>query len=254
VLTLTGSATLVNYETALRSIGFDSTSENPGSGVRTVSWTVRDVDSDAAPNGKQTSLAGTTTVNLTPVNDDPVAANDANSIGKASATPVTGSVLANDSDIDGGTLGVTAVAGGTLGAPLAGSNGYGSLTLNADGTYSFAVDTANPTVAALGAGATLTETYTYTISDGQGGTASATLTITINGSNNPPVAVADGNSITEGTASVSAAASGVLGNDSDLNGDTLVVIRHRRRRQPVGRQRDSRYLAAVRRRPAPMAR
>jgi hypothetical protein len=26
---------------------------------------------------------------------------------------VTGSVLANDSDIDGGTLGVTAVAGGT---------------------------------------------------------------------------------------------------------------------------------------------
>ena len=224
VLTLTGSATLVNYETALRSIGFDSTSENPGSGVRTVSWTVRDVDSDAAPNGKQTSLAGTTTVNLTPVNDDPVAANDANSIGKASATPVTGSVLTNDSDIDGGTLGVTAVAGGTLGAPLAGTNGYGSLTLNADGTYSFAVDTANPTVAALGAGATLTETYTYTISDGQGGTASATLTITINGSNNPPVAVADGNSITEGTASVSAAASGVLGNDSDLNGDTPVVI------------------------------
>ena len=60
-------------------------------------------------------------------------------------------------------------------------------------------------MAALGAGATLTETYTYTISDGQGGTASATLTITINGSNNPPVAVADGNSITEGTASVSAA-------------------------------------------------
>jgi hypothetical protein len=76
VLTLTGTATSGRLPDALRSIGFDSTSENPGSGVRTVSWTVRDVDSDAAPNGKQTSLAGTTTVNLTPVNDDPVAVND----------------------------------------------------------------------------------------------------------------------------------------------------------------------------------
>jgi hypothetical protein len=84
VLTLTGSATSGQLPDALRSIGFDSVSENPGSGSRTVSWTVRDVNSDAAANGKQTSLAGTTTVNLTPVNDDPVAANDANSIGKAS--------------------------------------------------------------------------------------------------------------------------------------------------------------------------
>ncbi|MEI6723987.1 MAG: Ig-like domain-containing protein, partial [Betaproteobacteria bacterium] len=162
-------------------------------------------------------------MNVTPVNDNPVAVNDANSIGKASATPVTGSVLTNDSDIDGGTLSVTGITGGTVGAPLAGTNGYGSLTLNADGTYSFAVNAANATVAALGAGATLTETYTYTVSDGQGGTATATLTITINGSNNPPVAVADSNSITEGTASVSAAASGVLGNDSDFNGDTFAV-------------------------------
>jgi hypothetical protein len=61
------------------------------------------------------------------------------------------------------------------------------------------------------------------------------------------VAVADGNSITEGTASVSAAASGVLGNDSDFNGDTPGGARHRRRRQPVGGQRDSRRPAAVRR-------
>ena len=99
----------------------------------------------------------------------------------------------------------------------------GTLTLYADGTYSFSVNTADPAVAALGAGATLVETYNYTISDGQGGSASAQIRITINGANKPPLATADANSISEGTASISAAASGVLVNDSDPNGDALSV-------------------------------
>jgi VCBS repeat-containing protein len=222
VLTLTGTASLAAYQGALRSIGFDSVSDNPGSGSRTVSWTVRDVNSDAAANGKQTALAGTTTVNLSPLNDDPVAVNDLNSLGKTAGTPATGSVLANDSDVDGAGLSVSALAGGTPGVPLVRPSG--TLTLNADGSYSFVVNPTDPAVAALGAGATLTETYTYTVSDGQGGASTATLTITINGSNNPPQALADANSITEGTPSIAAVASGVLANDSDLNADGLVVL------------------------------
>ena len=71
VLTLTGTTSLANYQTALRSIGFDSTSDNPGNGTRTISWTVRDVNAESAINGQQTSLAATTTVNVTPVNDTP---------------------------------------------------------------------------------------------------------------------------------------------------------------------------------------
>lgn len=221
-LTLSGAATLAQYQAALQSITFDSTSDNPGSGARTIGWTVRDVNSDAAANGKQVSLSGTTTVDVTPVNDPPVALADSNSLGKAASMPASGTVLINDSDVDGGPLSVTDLAGGTPGVPLVRSTG--TLTLNADGTYSFSVNAADPAVAALGAGQTLTETYTYTVSDGQGGTATATLTITINGANNAPVAVADANSIDEGTASISAnAASGTLLNDSDLNSDPLTV-------------------------------
>lgn len=222
VLTLTGTATLAQYQAALQSVTFDSTSENPGNGSRTLQWTVRDVNSDAAANGKQVSLAGTTTVNVTPVNDPPVAQNDSNSLGKAATTPVTGTVLINDSDVDADPLSVTGLAGGAVGVPLVRSTG--TLTLNPDGTYSFSVNPADPAVAALGAGQTLTETYTYTVSDGHGGTATATLTITINGANNAPVANADTNSIDEGTASISAnAASGTLLNDTDLNSDPLTV-------------------------------
>ncbi len=221
VLTLTGTASFADYQTALRSITFDSTSDNPGSGARTVNWTVRDVNSDAAANGKQTSLAGTTTINVTPVNDDPVAQLDTNNLGKAATSPVTGNVLANDSDIDGGTLTVSGLTGGAIGTPLVRPSG--TLTVNTDGTYSFAVNTSDPTVAALGAGATLVETYTYTISDGQGGTSTAQIRITINGANNAPVANPDTNNISEGTASVSVAANGILGNDSDLNTDPLTV-------------------------------
>ena len=220
-LTLTGTTTLANYQAALRSINFDSSSDNPGSGTRTIAWTVRDVNSDAAANGQQTSLAGLTSINVTPVNDNPVALLDVNSIGKATVTPATGNVLVNDSDVDGGILRVTGLTSGTVGVPLVRSSG--TLTVNADGTYSFTVNTADPAVAALGAGATLVETYNYSIADGQGGSATAQITIIINGANNPPVATDDTNSISEGTASVSAGASGVLVNDSDPNGDTLNV-------------------------------
>ena len=217
-LTLSGTASLAAYQTALRSITFDSTSENPGNATRTIEWTVRDANSDAAPNGQQTSTPVTTTVDVTPINDLPVAQPDVNSLAKTASSPVSGSLLANDSDVDGGPLTVTALAGGTVDTPLVRSTG--SLTVHADGSYSFTVNTADAAVAALGAGQTLVETYTYTVSDGQGGAASATLTITIVGSNNPPVAVDDANDIDEGTPSVSAT---VLINDSDLNSDTLTV-------------------------------
>jgi VCBS repeat-containing protein len=221
VLTLTGAASFASYQTALRSVTFDSSSENPGSGARTVNWTVRDVNSDAAANGKQTSQAGTTTINVTPVNDDPVAQLDTNSLGKAATNPATGNVLANDSDIDAGTLTVSGLTGGVVGTPLIRPSG--TLTVNPNGTYSFAVNASDPTVAALGAGATLLETYTYTISDGQGGTSTAQIRITINGANNAPVANPDSNNISEGTASISVAANGILGNDSDQNIDPLTV-------------------------------
>ena len=106
VLTLTGTTSLANYQTALRSIGFDSTSDNPGSGTRTISWTVRDVNAESAINGQQTSLAATTTVNVTPVNDTPdisgLDATSANSYTENGlAVQIDSNVLVADPELDG---------------------------------------------------------------------------------------------------------------------------------------------------------
>ena len=79
---------------------------------------------------------------------------------------------------------------GTLGSALAGD--FGTLTLNADGSYSYVVDNTNATVQGLRLGTDLlTDTFNYTIRDTAGLTTSSTLTITIHGANDNPVAVSE---------------------------------------------------------------
>jgi len=60
---------------------------------------------------------------------------------------------------------------------------------------------------------------TYTISDGQGGFATATVTVTVTPVNDQPDAIDDAATTDEDTAVTVA----VLGNDADLDGDTLSV-------------------------------
>ena len=114
---------------------------------------------------------------------------DTNTVAEDAVAPVTGNVLTNDTDVDGDALTVT-----TTGAQV---GTYGSVTIAADGTYSYALNNANAAVQALGVGETLTETFNYTISDGNGGTSTSTLTITITGTNDGPVANADAATIAE---------------------------------------------------------
>ncbi len=63
-LTLTGSASVANYQTALDSITYVNTSENPSGLARTVTIITND--------GTANSVAKTDTINVTPVNDAPV--------------------------------------------------------------------------------------------------------------------------------------------------------------------------------------
>ena len=46
-MTLTGADTLANYQTALRAVTYENTSENPNTTARTVSFTVNDGDVDS---------------------------------------------------------------------------------------------------------------------------------------------------------------------------------------------------------------
>lgn len=57
---------------------------------------------------------------------------------------------------------------------------YGTLTLGADGSYSYALNNNLPAVNALTTGSTLNDVFVYTLSDGSA-TSSALLTITIQG-------------------------------------------------------------------------
>ena len=157
---------------------------------------------DNAPN--------TLTLNVTPVNDAPVAANDISS--GLEDTPQAGNVLTNDTDVDGNALSVTQfVVGGTTYAAgtTAALAGVGSLVINANGTYAF-------TPAANYNGAVPVATYTLT--DGTA-TTSATLTLAVTPVNDAPVAGDDVASTPINTPVVIT----VLANDTDPDGDALTV-------------------------------
>ena len=136
------------------------------------------------------------------------------------ANPNAG-VLANDVELAYAyTLTVSGISNasqgaGTVGQALAGL--YGALTLNADGTYSYA---ANNTAAINAAPAgRLTDVFTYTASDGHGNIDSGTLTVAVDRN---PVAGNDSGTTQSALYSVDAA-HGVLLNDTDPDGDAVTV-------------------------------
>lgn len=105
-------------------------------------------------------------------------------------------VLTNDTDANGDAIAVRSVA--------AASTQGGTVALVGG------VVTYTPPAGFRG-----TDTFTYTVEDTRGGSDTATVTVTV--ANNPPVATDD----SYGTTVVAPVAVAVLGNDSDLDGDTL---------------------------------
>jgi VCBS repeat-containing protein len=159
-------------------------------GTVVITYTVSD--------GKGGTATSTLTVTVTPVNDQPIANPDTATTPEN--TPVTVSVLGNDSDPEGDPLTVT---GATVDPTL------GSVVVNPDGTLTFtpANNTNGPVV------------ITYSISDGQGGSATSTVTIDVTPVNEAPVA----NPSTATTPEETPVTLNVLGNDSDPDGDPLTV-------------------------------
>ncbi len=204
----------------------DFTPDDDFNGDATVNYTITDANGDTS--------SATVNVTVNPVNDNPTAENNTNGTTKAGTTPASGNLIDDndgdgvDEDVDGDTLNITNVDSTPVSADnttVAGT--YGTLTVNLDGTYSYAVDTSNTDVLALGDSDNLTETFTYTVDDGNGGTDTATLEITVSGSNNPPTATDNSNSVEEDA--TTAVTGDVIdddngnGVDSDLNNDTLTI-------------------------------
>jgi large repetitive protein len=166
------------------------------SGTATITLTVKDA------NGGTASDSFVLTVN--PVNDAPVAANDAYTTSEDTALNIAApGLLANDTDVDSAALTAVVVAGPT----------NGTLTLNANGSFSY-----TPKANFNGS-----DSFTYKANDGALDSNIATVTITVTAVNDAPVAVNDTYTTSEDTA-LNIAAPGILGNDTDVDSGTLTAV------------------------------
>ena len=135
-------------------------------------------------------------------NEAPVAADDAYTTTQGvTLTVAVPGVLANDTDGDGDPL--TAVLDTDVAS--------GTLTLNADGSFTYIPD----------AGFDGSDSFTYHANDGTDDSNVATVTITV--LNTAPVAVDDAYTIDQDTV-LTVTVSGVLTNDMDADGDALTAV------------------------------
>jgi hypothetical protein len=184
VLTLSGSATRADYQTALRSVRYRTTSEDPDTTTRTVTFRVDDGHAADHLSNQVTRTIDVVAVNDAPVADDETF-NSANRAigntslvvdGPGSGTPdpagaqktISGDIFAGDTDADSPSSAFTAT-------PLtnaATANG-GRVTLEADGDFTY--------LPPQGC-ATSSDSFDYTLNDNDAGapqTDTGTVTISI---------------------------------------------------------------------------
>ena len=163
-LILTGSASLADYGSALRSVTYQNTSDDPATVPRQISFTVND--------GVYDSNTVTRQINVIPVNDAPMgspAADLSNGNEDEPYTVTVGQLLNGFTDLEHDTLSVS---------NLIASNG--SIAFDGDQTY-----TITPEENFNG-----TMTLTYNVSDGNGGVLTGqTQSYTVNPVSDAPVLV-----------------------------------------------------------------
>jgi Bacterial Ig domain/Bacterial cadherin-like domain/RTX calcium-binding nonapeptide repeat (4 copies) len=197
VLTLTGTSSVANYQTALRSIAYRHTADNPVTS-KTVEF--------RADDGDGLGPASIRNIAITPIDDPPVAVDDSVTVLQdASATAVD--VLANDTDVDGGPKAIASASDPANGEVVltGGSPGaHTGLTYQPDSGYCNSQPLGTP------------DTFTYAINGGS----SATVSVTVTCPDDPPSAVDDSATVGEDSG---ATAIDVLANDTDTDGGPKVI-------------------------------
>jgi hypothetical protein len=157
--TLSGSPPNLNYQPAPNFNGSDS-------------FTFK------ANDGRDDSNIATVSINIIGVDDTPTAANDAYTVTENDLLTISApGILGNDADID--SL--------SLGAVLMSSPANGTLTLNANGAFSY-----SPNI-----GFTGTDSFTYVANDGAANSNTAVVTLTV-APLNPPILSANFDTGTDG--------------------------------------------------------
>ncbi|MFO1330649.1 MAG: cadherin-like domain-containing protein, partial [Rubrivivax sp.] len=154
--------------------------------------------------GLQDLTPAAATVAVAAVNDAPRGVADTLSATEDTAASFTAAqLLANDVDVDGDAIVVQSVSAGS----------GGSVVLNADGSIAF-----TPAADFNGAAS-----FSYVAADASLGSAPVTVTVHVAPVNDAPVAMADTLAASEDQA-VTYTAAQLLGNDTDVDGDTLHIV------------------------------
>ncbi|MGH8332409.1 MAG: retention module-containing protein, partial [Pseudomonas sp.] len=172
------------------------TGYNPTTGVVSYSYTLNDNETHPAGDGTNNlsehftvvagdsngdTATGSLDVNIT--DDVPKAFNDSNaSTASETLVNLTGSVLSND------VQGADRIPAGPESGPVVGgtfAGKYGTLVLNANGTYTYTLNTSDADFKALHVGGSGTETFTYTLTDADGDTSTAKLVLNIHNNDDP---------------------------------------------------------------------
>ncbi|MGZ5507198.1 MAG: tandem-95 repeat protein, partial [Limisphaerales bacterium] len=157
-----------------------------------------------ANDGQTNSGTATANINVRAVNHAPVANGDSYSVNEDNTLSISAAgILGNDTDVDGDPISAVLISGPT----------HGSLTLNANGSFSY-----TPATNYNGS-----DSFSYQATDGTLNSASATVNITVNPVDDAPIAIGDSYSTAENT-TLTVAAPGVLGNDTDVENDSLSAI------------------------------
>ncbi len=164
-----------------------------------------DAFSYRASDGTDDSNVATVTITVSPVADAPVGVDDSYTVDEDTTLVVTAadSLLSNDTDADGDPLTASVVT----------EPDSGQLTLMSNGTLNF-------TPAANFNG---TVTFQYAVSDGTSSSGPVDVTIEVAAVNDAPTGVSDVYTVAEDASLTVSVAEGVLANDADVDGDTLVA-------------------------------
>ncbi|NJO98492.1 MAG: tandem-95 repeat protein [Pleurocapsa sp. CRU_1_2] len=163
-------------------------------GIAIIEYTVTD--------GTKT-LTGLAQVNVTPVNDAPIASNDTATTEED--TPITilaAELFSNDSDVEGDALSISSVDNAVSGTAIVNADGNIEFTPNADFNGIATID--------------------YTVSDGSD-SSTASIEITVNSVNDAPLASNDTAAAIDEDTSITILASDLLSNDSDVEGDSFSI-------------------------------
>ncbi len=181
-LSLSGSATVAEYQAALRSVTYENTSDDPDPSTRTVSFTVND--------GELDSNIVTRDVAITPVNDPPSL-----TVTNATVTTDEGTEVTNAGtfgDVDSATVTLTA--------------SVGTVTDNGDGTWSWSYTPAD--------GPDHSQTVTITATDSDSAYTEVTFALVVD--NVTPSLTVDSTTVTidEGSQATNSGSFGDVGDDT----------------------------------------